>query len=102
MKRSADDAAAESEKKKPRFEEEQVMRDKERLAAKLDAPKESSVLHDQIKSSSLSEAMSIEKIAAIKAKRLAKKRSMIKVDDDIGEFKRCLLLEIRDYREPGK
>jgi parafibromin len=70
--------------KKPRLEEE-VLKDKERLAAKLDAPKETSVLPDQIKTSSLSEAMSIEKIAAIKAKRLAKKRSMIKADDmDLG------------------
>lgn len=33
---------------------------------------------------SLSEAMSVEKIAAIKAKRLAKKRTTIKGHDDIG------------------
>ena len=33
---------------------------------------------------SLSEAMSIEKIAAIKAKRLAMKRQTIKEDDDLG------------------
>ena len=32
---------------------------------------------------SLSEAMSVEKIAAIKAKRLAKKRTTIKSQDDI-------------------
>ena len=32
---------------------------------------------------SLSDAMSVEKIAAIKAKRLAKKRQTIKVDDDL-------------------
>jgi len=31
---------------------------------------------------SLSEAMSVEKIAAIKAKRLAKKRQTIKMDND--------------------
>ncbi|KAH8033035.1 hypothetical protein HPB51_005833 [Rhipicephalus microplus] len=35
-------------------------------------------------SRSLSEAMSVEKIAAIKAKRLAKKRATIKGDDDLG------------------
>ncbi len=35
---------------------------------------------DQIRS--LSETMSVEKIAAIKAKMRAKKRTMIKVDDD--------------------
>lgn len=34
---------------------------------------------------SLSEAMSVEKIAAIKAKRLAKKRTTIKGNDDIGQ-----------------
>lgn len=44
--------------------------------ARLDAPKEASVTVDNIKS--LSEAMSVEKIAAIKAKRLAKKRNTIK------------------------
>ena len=32
---------------------------------------------------SLSDTMSVEKIAAIKAKRLAKKRQTIKVDDDL-------------------
>ena len=36
-----------------------------------------------IRSSSLPEALPMEKIAAIKAKRLAKKRTMIKGDDDI-------------------
>lgn len=49
---------------------------REKLAARLDAPKETSVTVDNIKS--LSEAMSVEKIAAIKAKRLAKKRNTIK------------------------
>lgn len=34
---------------------------------------------------SLSETMSVEKIAAIKAKRLAKKRTTIKSNDDIGQ-----------------
>ncbi len=38
-------------------------------------------LTDQLRS--LSEAMSIEQIAAIKAKRLAKKRATIKTDDDM-------------------
>ena len=52
------------------------------MAARLDAPKEASVTVDNIKS--LSEAMSVEKIAAIKAKRLAKKRTTIKENDDIG------------------
>lgn len=49
---------------------------REKYAARLDTPKEASVTVDNIKS--LSEAMSVEKIAAIKAKRLAKKRNTIK------------------------
>ncbi|KAJ9591699.1 hypothetical protein L9F63_001786 [Diploptera punctata] len=68
--------------KKPRYEETQVQKVKEQLAARLDAPKEASVTVDNIKS--LSETMSVEKIAAIKAKRLAKKRTTIKGNDDIG------------------
>lgn len=68
--------------KKPKLQECQVQRAKEQLAARLDAPKEASVTTEQIRS--LSEAMSVEKIAAIKAKRLAKKRSTIKGDDELG------------------
>lgn len=79
VKRTADDTA-ESTAKKPRLEETQVQRVKQQLAARLDAPKEASVNVDNIKS--LSEAMSVEKIAAIKAKRLAKKRTTIKSQDD--------------------
>ncbi|EEB15219.1 parafibromin, putative [Pediculus humanus corporis] len=81
VKRTADESL-ESVSKKPRFEETQVQKVKEQLAARLDAPKEASVTVDNIKS--LSEAMSVEKIAAIKAKRLAKKRTTIKGNDDIG------------------
>ncbi|PSN55612.1 hypothetical protein C0J52_04026 [Blattella germanica] len=81
VKRTADDTL-ESIAKKPRFEETQVQKVKEQLAARLDAPKEASVTVDNIKS--LSEAMSVEKIAAIKAKRLAKKRTTIKGNDEIG------------------
>ncbi|KAK6631836.1 accessory factor associated with RNA polymerase II [Polyplax serrata] len=81
VKRTADEGL-ESLSKKPRFEETQVQKVKEQLAARLDAPKEASVTVDNIKS--LSEAMSVEKIAAIKAKRLAKKRTTIKGNDDIG------------------
>ncbi|KAL0275871.1 UNVERIFIED_CONTAM: hypothetical protein PYX00_003597 [Menopon gallinae] len=80
VKRTAEDNL-ESVSKKPRFEETQVQKVKEQLAARLDAPKEASVTVDNIKS--LSEAMSVEKIAAIKAKRLAKKRTTIKGNDDI-------------------
>ncbi|GAB6023416.1 accessory factor associated with RNA polymerase II [Chamberlinius hualienensis] len=81
VKRTVDDSQNEAAKK-PRFEETQVQRAKEQLAARLDAPKESSVTTDQMRS--LSDTMSVEKIAAIKAKRLANKRKTIKGDDDIG------------------
>ncbi|KAG7269853.1 hypothetical protein CRUP_032811 [Coryphaenoides rupestris] len=75
VKRAADEAS--SEAKKPRIEDEERVRlDKERLAARLEGHKEGIVL---------SEAMSVEKIAAIKAKIMAKKRSTIKTDlyDDV-------------------
>uniref|UniRef100_A0A3B3DD24 Parafibromin n=1 Tax=Oryzias melastigma TaxID=30732 RepID=A0A3B3DD24_ORYME len=82
IKRAADEVS--SEAKKPRIEDEERVRlDKERLAARLEGHKEGIVQTDQIRS--LSEAMSVEKIAAIKAKIMAKKRSTIKtdLDDDI-------------------
>uniref|UniRef100_A0A673AIX3 Parafibromin n=1 Tax=Sphaeramia orbicularis TaxID=375764 RepID=A0A673AIX3_9TELE len=82
LKRAADEVS--SEAKKPRIEDEERVRlDKERLAARLEGHKEGIVQTDQIRS--LSEAMSVEKIAAIKAKIMAKKRSTIKtdLDDDI-------------------
>ncbi|GFQ72298.1 parafibromin [Trichonephila clavata] len=67
--------------KKPRLEEGEVQRAKDQLAARLASPKESSVTTEHIRS--LSDAMSVEMIAAIKAKRLAKKRSTINIDDDV-------------------
>ncbi|CAG9575725.1 unnamed protein product [Danaus chrysippus] len=79
VKRSHDPDGGESAAKKPRIEETHVQKVREQLAARLDAPKEASVTVDNIKS--LSEAMSVEKIAAIKAKRLAKKRTTIKSND---------------------
>ncbi|KAF5914021.1 hypothetical protein HPG69_010179 [Diceros bicornis minor] len=96
VKRAADEVLAEA--KKPRIEhfvatsdyfqdEECVRLDKERLAARLEGHKEGIVQTEQIRS--LSEAMSVEKIAAIKAKIMAKKRSTIKtdLDDDITALK---------------
>ncbi|CAH1999441.1 unnamed protein product [Acanthoscelides obtectus] len=83
VKRSAEYDGPESLAKKPRFEDTHVQKVREKLAAKLDGPKEASVTVDNIKS--LSEAMSVEKIAAIKAKRLAKKRTTIKGNDDIDQ-----------------
>ncbi|XP_045451644.1 parafibromin [Melitaea cinxia] len=79
VKRTHDNDSGESAAKKPRIEETHVQKVREQLAARLDAPKEASVTVDNIKS--LSEAMSVEKIAAIKAKRLAKKRTTIKSND---------------------
>lgn len=79
VKRTHDQDGGESAAKKPRIEETHVQMVREQLAARLDAPKEASVTVDNIKS--LSEAMSVEKIAAIKAKRLAKKRTTIKSND---------------------
>ncbi|XP_046844194.1 parafibromin-like [Xenia sp. Carnegie-2017] len=67
--------------KRPKVEEEQVQRDKKRLEARLEGHKEETVTTEQIRS--LSDTMSAEKIAAIKAKRLAKKRTTIKVDDEL-------------------
>ncbi|KAL5011516.1 hypothetical protein ScPMuIL_010067 [Solemya velum] len=81
-KRGADDAG-DADKKKPRLEEAQVQQAKKNWMNKIDAPRESSALPAQIASSSLPEAMPLEKIAAIKAKRLAIKRTKIKGDDDI-------------------
>jgi parafibromin len=48
VKRAAEDTL-ESVSKKPRFEETQVQKVKEQLAARLDAPKEASVTVDNIK-----------------------------------------------------
>ncbi|XP_015112093.1 parafibromin [Diachasma alloeum] len=81
VKRAAEDIPEHPISKKPKYEETDVQKVKLQLAARLDAPKESSVTVDNIKS--LSEAMSVEKIAAIKAKRLAKKRTTIKENDDL-------------------
>uniref|UniRef100_A0A6M2DG82 Parafibromin n=1 Tax=Xenopsylla cheopis TaxID=163159 RepID=A0A6M2DG82_XENCH len=66
--------------KKARYEDPHVQKVREQLAARLEAPKETSVAVDNIKS--LSDTMSVERIAAIKAKRLAKKRTTIKTKDD--------------------
>lgn len=80
VKRPLDTEGIESLSKKPRYEDTQVQKVKEQLAARLDVNrKEASVNLENIKS--LSETMSVEKIAAIKAKRLANKRGTIKRTD---------------------
>ncbi|XP_045397219.1 parafibromin-like [Lemur catta] len=81
VKRAVDEVLAEA--KKPRIEDEECVRlDKERLAARLERHRERTVQTEQMRS--LSAAMSVEKIAAIKAKIMAKKRSTIKTDLDDG------------------
>lgn len=81
VKRPLESEGMDSIAKKARFEDTQVQKVREQLAARLDVNrKESSVNIDLIKS--LSETMSVEKIAAIKAKRLANKRTTIKRNDN--------------------
>lgn len=83
VKRTAEEVTNEQEKKKPRLEEEQVLQAKKNWMDRIDGRKDSSVLPAAIVNSSLKEAMPLEKIAALKAKRLAIKRTKIKGDDDI-------------------
>ncbi|XP_052789744.1 parafibromin-like [Mya arenaria] len=83
VKRTTEETSNEQDKKKPRLEEEQVQEAKRNWMNKIDAPRETSVLPAALASSSLHEAMPLEKIAAIKAKRLKIKRTKIKGDDDI-------------------
>jgi parafibromin len=81
VKRPLDTDGIDNLAKKARFEDTQVQKVKEQLAARLDVnKKEVAVNIDNIKS--LSETMSKEKIAAIKAKRLANKRTTIKRHDN--------------------
>lgn len=69
--------------KKPRLEDQQMLRVKEQLKSKLDAPRIDNMISvNQIQS--LSDAMSIETIATIKAKRIANKRKTIKGDNETG------------------
>jgi len=91
VKRPLESEGGESLSKKARYEEQQVQKVKEKLAARLDGnKKEASVNLENIKS--LSETMSSEKIAAIKAKRLAIKRVTIKRNDaDDGPDLRAIL-----------
>ncbi|CAK9291760.1 unnamed protein product [Gordionus sp. m RMFG-2023] len=83
--------------KKTKFEEERLLKDKERLSAWLDAPKETQITTENIRS--LSDAMSVEKIAQIKAKRLAKKRSTIK--GSLGEMGNNISLDMSQDHGKG-
>lgn len=102
VKRPTESADAyENLAKKARFEELQVAKVKEQLAARLDVnKKEASVNMDNIKS--LSETMSVEKIAAIKAKRLANKRVTIKQtdkDDNVGDLRVMLDFDVDSTKD---
>ncbi|XP_025112540.1 parafibromin-like [Pomacea canaliculata] len=83
VKRTAEDTAPEGAQKRLRLEEAQVQKARENWINKIDGGRETSVLPTQLGTSSMLEAMPLEKIAAIKAKRLAIKRTKIKGDDDI-------------------
>ncbi|OQR71103.1 parafibromin-like [Tropilaelaps mercedesae] len=80
LKRSAADTRGKDGAKRPRMEATEVQKAKEQFQARLDASKEDAITTENI--SSLSEKLSVEKIAAIKAKRLAKKKNTIKIGDD--------------------
>ncbi|XP_041480918.1 parafibromin-like [Lytechinus variegatus] len=78
VKRSADEPQTETTKKR-RFEDDEVRRDKKRLLERLEGHKEGAVATtDHIRS--LSDTMSIERIASIRAKIHTKKRVTIKAD----------------------
>lgn len=80
VKRTVEDAGPEGAPKRLRLEE--VQKARQNWINKIDGGRETSVLPHPGTSSML-EAMPLEKIAAIKAKRLAIKRTKIKGDDDI-------------------
>ncbi|XP_067941527.1 parafibromin-like [Watersipora subatra] len=86
-KRQADESST-HENKRQKFEEEKVQRDKERLAAKLDGPKTTTTAIPQqgVEKSSISSMLTMEQIAAMKAKRLATKRTTIKADEEPSAF----------------
>jgi len=82
IKRSAEDGGGDSEKKKPRLEDPQVQMDKLNWINKIEGGRDSSVM-PMAGTSSLQEAMPMEKIAALKAKMMAVRRTKIKGDDDL-------------------
>ncbi|ESP00596.1 hypothetical protein LOTGIDRAFT_186348, partial [Lottia gigantea] len=82
VKRSAEEQGGEGEKKKSRLEEEQVQAAKRNWISRISGARGMSGLSG-LGSSSLHEALPLEKIAAIKAKVLAIKRTKIKGDDDV-------------------
>ncbi|XP_050389977.1 parafibromin [Patella vulgata] len=82
VKRSAEEQGGESDKKKSRLEEEQVQQAKRNWITRIDRSRAMSGISGH-GSSSLHEALPLEKIAALKAKVLAIKRTKIKGDDDV-------------------
>ncbi|XP_022654088.1 parafibromin-like [Varroa jacobsoni] len=96
LKRSADTRGQDGTKR-PRMEATEVQKAKEQFQARLDASKEDAITTENI--SSLSDKLSVEKIAAIKAKRLAKKKNTIKIGDDDLEPISSELQHMLDYEK---
>eukprot|EP00096_Caligus_rogercresseyi_P006844 TRINITY_DN2377_c0_g1_i2.p1 TRINITY_DN2377_c0_g1~~TRINITY_DN2377_c0_g1_i2.p1 ORF type:complete len:541 (+),score=182.42 TRINITY_DN2377_c0_g1_i2:29-1624(+) len=72
----------ESMAKKPRYDENQSQEIKDRLAAKLDAPKDGKLSINKANLKNLSEKLTKEKLAEIRAKFVYNKRTLIKPEDD--------------------
>ncbi|XP_055333760.1 parafibromin-like [Paramacrobiotus metropolitanus] len=80
FKRTAEEAPQQA--RRPRVETEKSIRDREKLQARLEAPRDQTATVSTEKLTSLSDMISVEKIAAIKAKRLTNKRNTIRTTDD--------------------
>uniref|UniRef100_A0A0K2U9A7 Hyrax [Apis mellifera] n=1 Tax=Lepeophtheirus salmonis TaxID=72036 RepID=A0A0K2U9A7_LEPSM len=74
--------ALESLAKKPRYDENQSQEIKDRLAAKLDAPKDGKLSINKANLKNLSDELTKDKLAEIRAKFISKKRTRIKPEDD--------------------
>lgn len=87
MKRAGEDVREGEQDKRPRLEEASLQKQRDRLEMKLNAPFNEASIISNIAStdSGLTESMSIETISAIKAKIIARKRTTIKGDDQLGE-----------------
>ncbi|ESN95419.1 hypothetical protein HELRODRAFT_102643 [Helobdella robusta] len=83
LKRGAEETLGDHDSKKPRIEEASMEKHRVRLAMKLSSPsREESVIPSQVinSDSTICQTMSIEKISAIRAKIIARKRKTIKDD----------------------
>ena len=69
--------------RRPRVENERTLNQREKIVAKFDARKEERITVDPENKASLAQAMDAEKLAALKAQYLNKKRNRIRTDDDV-------------------